>query len=80
MLNEKIKVNKMLLIGWGAVELILLLAYTLEFVKGARSLGYFITFILVGGIPYLIGQLIYRKDKESGILKYFMAYGYAAFY
>ena len=79
-MNEKIKVNKTLLAGWATVVLILLLAYTLEFVKGERTLGYFIVFILFGGVPFLIAQLMYRVDRESAALKYVVAYGYAAFY
>lgn len=79
-MNEKVKVNKTLLIGEGIVLLILLLAYTLEFFKGERTLGYFIVFILFGGIPFLIAQLMYRADKESAVLKYVITYGYAAFY
>lgn len=79
-MNEKLKVNKTLLVGWGTVVLVLLLAYTLEFVKGERTLGYFIVFILFGGIPYLIAQLMYRSDKESAAMKYVVAYGYVAFY
>ena len=79
-MNEKVKVNKTLLIGEGIVLLILLLAYTLKFFKGERTLGYFIVFILFGGIPFLIAQLMYRADKESAVLKYVITYGYAAFY
>ncbi|MDO5572987.1 MAG: methyl-accepting chemotaxis protein [bacterium] len=79
-MNEKIKVNKTLLAGWATVVLILLLAYTLEFVKGERTLGYFIVFILFGGVPFLIAQLMYRADRESAALKYVVAYGYVAFY
>lgn len=79
-MNEKMKINKTLLAGWGTVELVLLLAYTLEFVKGERTLGYFITFILFGGVPYLLAQLLYRSDRENSAVKYVVAYGYAAFY
>lgn len=79
-MNENIKINKVLLSGWGVIDAILLIAYMLEFIKGERSIGYFIVFILCGGIPYVIGQVVYRKNKESNLVKYITAYGYAIFY
>ncbi len=80
MLNEKTKVNKALLTGWGVVNLILFLAYLLEFLKGARTFGYLVIFLLIAAIPYVAGVILYRIDQESGKLRYIVAYGYVLFY
>lgn len=36
-MNEKRKINKSLLIGWGVLIAVLILAYTLELAKGERT-------------------------------------------
>ena len=79
-MNEKQKINKSLLIGWGVLIAVLLLAYTLELAKGERTLFYFIVFFAIGVVPFIVAQIIYRADKESDKVMYFVAYGYAAFY
>ncbi len=79
-MNEKRKINKSLLIGWGVLIAVLILAYTLELAKGERTLLYFLIFIAIGVVPYVVAQIWYRADQESNKVMYIAAYGYAGFY
>lgn len=79
-MKEKMKVNKSLLIGWAVLVVVLLLAYTVEFIKGERTLIYYIVFILLDIVPFIVTFLLYRQNNESSILQYITAFGYSGLY
>lgn len=66
-MKEKMKVNKSLLIGWAVLVVVLLLAYTVEFIKGERTLIYYIVFILLDIVPFIVTFLLYRQNNESSM-------------
>lgn len=53
--------------------MMLILAYLLEFIKGERTLTYFLMFLAAAAIPLLISWFFYLRNKESGIVKYLCA-------
>ena len=79
-MREQKKINVTLLLGWGVILAILLLAYLLELLKGQRTIFYFIIFILIGIAPYVVAHFFYGRDQEDSRIKYITAYGYIIFY
>lgn len=79
--NDEIKrINKTLLISWLTIIFILLTAYGIEVVKGARTLGYIISFAIVMLVPFLITAAIYNKKKDMMQLGYVVVVGYSVMY
>ncbi|NLG05712.1 MAG: hypothetical protein GX567_18085 [Clostridia bacterium] len=79
-MREQKKINVTLLLGWGVIIAILLLAYLLELFKGQRTLFYFIVFVIIGVVPYVVAHLFFKRDPEDRKIKYITAYGYIIFY
>lgn len=79
-LIEKQYVNKTAIICHVIIEVVLLAAYLIEVLKGARSIGYYLTFV---GIIILstAGELtIYRKNAESEKVRHLIGVGYGVMY
>lgn len=56
------------------------LAYLVEVIKGARTIGYYAMFVLIGIIPLILSIILYQRDKESRRLRLLISVGYAVFY
>jgi len=72
--------NGRMLLGYGITVAVLFLAYLVELVKGNRTPGYVAIFSLFLFIPLALSILLYRKDKESQIVKVIAAVGYSILY
>lgn len=60
---------------------IIIAAYAIEaFVKHSREPWYFLITIITGAVPVIAEQIIYRKDKESKAIRYWLMYGFLIFY
>lgn len=79
-ISENAYINKMATICYSAITIVLSLAYLLELVKGARSLGYVIFMFILCLVPSGANIVIYRRRKETAAIKYVMAIGYVVFY
>lgn len=79
-LSEKAYVNKMATTCYSIITVVLSLAYVLELVKGARSIGYVLFMIALCLVPSGANIVIYRRKKEAVVMKYIMAVGYLVFY
>lgn len=77
---EKSKINNGILKGWTVIALVLLAAYFLEFLKGSRTLQYFIVFVLLDLLPLIAGHITYQRDKGNKNIKIICAVGYSALY
>ena len=73
--------NKRAQIMWLVISLVLTAAYILELVKGARTVPYFIVFMLFCWVPFIIG-CVYLKiaGRDSKTYKYIIGIGYGIFY
>lgn len=80
MIMEKQKANGTLLGGWTALIIILTGGYTIEIIKGSATMGFMTAFIVVGIFPLIMGHIIYHKNKENEILKYFAPIFYMILY
>jgi len=72
--------NKSILKSWTVLAVVLEVAYLLEYVKGARGLGYIIIFTLLNFGPYIATMLLSSKGKFEESLKYIASMGYFVFY
>ena len=77
---EKSKINNGILKGWTVITLVLLAAYFVEFLKGTRTVQYFIIFALLDLVPLIAGHITYQKDKSNKYIKVICAVGYSALY
>ena len=57
-MTEERRVNRLIAILFGSVSLLLIGAYIIEFVKGARSITYLIVFIILLLIPSIINAIL----------------------
>lgn len=78
--SEMIRINKTLLISWMAIIIILLVAYSIEVIKGERTIEYIIKFGLVMLIPFLTTVFVYQKNKSWEKLGYVVVVGYSFMY
>jgi len=80
MINEKKLINKVLLIGWHSEIAILLAAYILQVREGERTIQYLLLMALIGILPLIVSDIVYFKNFESKVIRYFTAYGFTAMY
>lgn len=59
---------------------IIVVAYFLEFIKGARTLGYVIATILLAMVAPIVENVLFRKDKCTPLIKHLVSYGFGIFY
>lgn len=78
--QEKGYMNRRFLNGYGIVAGVLFAAYIIELVKGNRTLGYTAVFWAFLLIPLAASILIYRRDKNSLLVRYVGTFGYLALY
>ncbi len=77
--------NNKALLCYTVVAVILLVAYVLEIVKGARSIVYFGILAATIVIPFILCFLMYKKNPHGNTMRlvltigYFIMYGYVLF-
>lgn len=74
------QINRLLMIGWLIIVFVLIAAYFGEYLKGVRTGSYMLAFSLVTVLPPLGCLLLYRQDKGSHRLRYFILAGYSIMY
>lgn len=79
-MHETHRINSAALLAYSVLTVILQLAYLLEFVKDARTLGYTAVFSLLNLVPYIICLVIYRKNKQTMLMKYVLSIGFSVLY
>ncbi len=78
--SEKAYVNKNTIVGYTLIDIVLFAAYVLEFIKGARSLGYLAVIAVLTIGPVVAEWIIYKKAAESVAIRYVMGVCYSLFY
>ena len=74
------KINKTLLIGWSMINIVLSVAYLIQFLKGDRTIIYFLIFLLLCWLPVASGIMLYKKDSESQMVRLGMLIGFLVVY
>ncbi|MDE7404887.1 MAG: hypothetical protein K2M81_07265, partial [Lachnospiraceae bacterium] len=72
--------NGRMLLGYGITVAVLFLAYLVELLKGNRTPVYVGIFSLLLLVPFILSFLLYRKNKESQLVKLIAAVGYSILY
>ncbi len=79
------RINRYVLIVNWVLDLFLLLGYTVEYLKGGRSLEFVIAFFIIMLLPMVGATVLYYKDRSDERLKlitltgYFVLYSFAVF-
>lgn len=71
-LNEKAYINKQALVGHVIMNLAILIAYVVEFFKGARTWDYTLTMVGLASIPIIGEVYVIHKKPDSEKLKLLM--------
>ena len=78
--NETAFINKQALIGHTILDVVIMIAYLLEFFKGARTLGYTAVMVLLTIGPLVLEYACYKKEPGTAMLKHIMACCYGLLY
>ena len=78
--SEKKFVNKTAITGHTIIDTILFVAYFLEVLKGARTIGYYAVFTVLTMAPIVAEWIIFKKNPESGVIKYVIGSTYGILY
>ena len=77
---EKQYVNKVAIMCHLIIEAVLLVAYLIEVLKGARTIGYYLIFIAIIVVSSAGELIIYRKNAESEKIRHLIGFGYGIMY
>ena len=72
--------NRTALTGHTIEALIVVVFYACRFIRGERSLGYFLVITALALIPVMLGQFFFFKDRETGMIKHTVGIGFAITY
>lgn len=77
----KARANTKAMLMWLILGIVLTGAYALELVRGARTLGYFVVFLLLLWVPFAINLAVMKVfGRSAGACKEIIAAGYGIFY
>lgn len=79
-MSEIRRVNRLLAILYTSISVVLIAAYSMEVAKGARSIQYLLTFIVILIIPGAINAYFQIKNKETNKVKFVVSIGYLLMY
>ncbi len=78
--NETGYINKVAIGGHIALDTVLLISYLVEFLKGSRTLSYFLVMAAFMIIPVIVELGIYMKHKDAICIRHILAVAYGLFY
>ncbi len=79
--NESVKrVNRFVLLANWILDVIFILGYTQEFLKGAKTLSYLVIMLTIIIVPMVTASILYFKAKDSNFMKYITLTGYYILY
>lgn len=78
--NDTGYINKVAIGGHIALDTILLISYVVEFLKGSRTLSYFLVVAAFMIIPIAVELAIYSKKKDAASIRHILAITYGGFY
>ena len=72
--------NISILLGYGLINVILVICYLLEVLKGSRTISYYIIFCIFFLLPFLVTVAEYKHNPESEKIKIMLPIGFGIFY
>lgn len=79
-MSIKSKENRMLLVMYAIIAFVLVVAYTVEIIKGNRSVEYVLLFDLLLLLPLIISFVIYKNKSDAVLVNKVAVMGYCLFY
>lgn len=77
----KISANKKAMLMWLFTAIVLSIAYTIELIKGDRTVAYYTAFMLICWIPFVLGIIFLKvKGADTSWYKETIVIGYGVFY
>ncbi|MCL2719404.1 MAG: methyl-accepting chemotaxis protein [Lachnospiraceae bacterium] len=74
-------VNSVIFSAWNIILIVVAVGYIAQLLGGETERALlFISFIAVGWIPLIIGNIVFFRNRDSDKFKYIAAYGYLIFY
>ena len=78
--TEKSYTNQVASFCYSTINAVLAVAYIVEFLKGARTIGYLCTVLAFTLLPTIAVWVLYKKNNESKAIQHVMGIVYSAFY
>ena len=78
--NEKEYVNRVAITCHTIVAAVLLLAYIMEWIKGARTMGYMVIVFVFLALPVIFEWILHKKSPDNVYTRHIMALTYSTFY
>ena len=78
--NAEISRNQTAITGLFIMNIVLVLAYLLEVVKGVRNIQSYLIVLLFTLVPQLLCTLRYLQKKDTKAVRYIGGYGFLLFY
>lgn len=78
--TEKSYTNQVTSFCYTLINLMLAIAYVIEFLKGARTMGYLLLVFAFTLIPTIVVWILYKKNRDNKIGQHVMGICYSAFY
>lgn len=78
--SEKAYVNLCVIRCHVVIDLVLFIAYAVEWLKGARSLAYVGITAVFAFLPIIIESIIYKRNPEGTVIRHCVGVGYSMLY
>jgi methyl-accepting chemotaxis protein len=78
--QERIDANKLGIVCFTVITVILFLAYVLQLVKGEKEFGIFMALAITDLVPMIACWAIYKSKPDAEVIRHIMAIGYGIFY
>lgn len=78
--QEMIIANKRVTLAITIINVLISIAYLIEIVKGARTVGYVLAVVAVAMVPVILCQIEIRKRPDTPNVKHFVGIGFAILY
>lgn len=78
--REKREINKVAVFCHTIIAIALLASYALEVVKGARTIGYYIVFVIFAATPLIMEWILYKRNPADTKIQHVLGIGYEIFY
>lgn len=79
-LSDKAYIHKIALRGHAVIDAVLLAAYTMEWLNGSRTFGYYMIIAAFTVLPVAAEYIIYFRDRENTLVRHIMGFSYSSMY
>lgn len=79
-LSDMQRANGTSVMAYGLMNIVLVICYLVEVIKGSRDIPYYIIFCALALIPLIACIVIYKRDQDSKTIPYLMTIGFTVFY